>query len=88
MINCKGVTNAFEVTVYETSESGNTLKNINQFSTTENKAVISINPNERRITLNIYLEFCFVLRQRQLFTILNYYKILKVDSEFFIRKEY
>lgn len=51
MINCKGVTNAFEVTVYETSESGNTLKNINQFSTTENKAVISINPNEKFQTI-------------------------------------
>ena len=51
MINCKGVTNAFQVTVYETSESGNTLKNINQFSTTENKAVISINPNEKFQTI-------------------------------------
>jgi glucosylceramidase len=51
MINCKGVTNAFQVTVYETSESGNTLKNINQFSTTESKAVISINPNEKFQTI-------------------------------------
>ena len=51
MINCKGVTNAFQVTVYETSESGNTLKNINQFSTTESKAVISIKPNEKFQTI-------------------------------------
>jgi glucosylceramidase len=33
MINCKGVNNAFEVTVYETSANKNSLTKVNQFST-------------------------------------------------------
>ena len=40
MMNCKGVDSALEVTVYETSESGNALKKVNEFSTSEKKVVI------------------------------------------------
>ena len=47
MINCKGVNNAFEVTVYETSANKNALTKVNQFSTSENKAKITINPAQK-----------------------------------------
>lgn len=47
MMNCKGVNSALEVTVYETSESGNALKKVDQFSSTGSKSVISINPEEK-----------------------------------------
>jgi glucosylceramidase len=51
MINCKGVNSALEVTVYETSESGNALKKVDQFSTSENKVVINLNPEEKFQTI-------------------------------------
>jgi glucosylceramidase len=51
MINCKGVNSALEVTVYETSESGNALKKVNEFSTSENKVVIQLNPEEKFQTI-------------------------------------
>jgi glucosylceramidase len=47
MINCKGINNAIELEVYETSESGNALKKIDQFSSTENKVLININPEKK-----------------------------------------
>jgi glucosylceramidase len=47
MMNCKGVNSALEVTVYETSESGNALKKVDQFSESENKVVIQLNPEEK-----------------------------------------
>ena len=51
MMNCKGVNSALEVTVYETSESGNALKKVDQFSTSENKVVINLNPDEKFQTI-------------------------------------
>jgi len=51
MMNCKGVNSALEVTVYETSQSGNALKKIDQFSASENKVVIHLNPNEKFQTI-------------------------------------
>ena len=51
MMNCKGVNSAFEVTVYETSESGNALKKVNEFSTSENKVEIHLNPEEKFQTI-------------------------------------
>lgn len=51
MINCKGVNSALEVTVYETSESGNALKEVNEFSDSENKVVIQLNPEEKFQTI-------------------------------------
>ena len=51
MMNCKGVNSALEVTVYETSESGNTLKKVDQFSASENKVEIQINPEEKFQTI-------------------------------------
>lgn len=51
MMNCKGVDSAIEVTVYETSESGNALKKVNEFSTSENKIEINLNPDEKFQTI-------------------------------------
>mgnify|MGYP006191839699 FL=1 len=51
MMNCKGVNSALEVTVYETSESGNALKKVNEFSDSENKVVIQLNPEEKFQTI-------------------------------------
>jgi len=51
MMNCKGVDSALEVTVYETSESGNALKKVNEFSTSEKKVVIQLNPEEKFQTI-------------------------------------
>lgn len=51
MINCKGINNAIELEVYETSESGNALTKVDQFSSTENKVVISINPEKKFQTI-------------------------------------
>lgn len=51
MMNCKGVNSALEVTVYETSESGNALKKVDQFSASENKVVIQLNPEEKFQTI-------------------------------------
>jgi glucosylceramidase len=51
MINCKGINNAIELEVYETSESGNALKKIDQFSSTENKVLININPEKKFQTI-------------------------------------
>ena len=51
MMNCKGVNSALEVTVYETSESGNALKKVDQFSASENKVEIQINPEEKFQTI-------------------------------------
>ena len=51
MINCKGVNNAFEVIVYETSANKNALTKVNQFSTSENKAKITINPAQKFQTI-------------------------------------
>ena len=51
MINCKGVNNAFEVTVYETSANKNALTKVNQFSTSENKAKITINTAQKFQTI-------------------------------------
>lgn len=51
MMNCKGVNSALEVTVYETSESGNALKKVDEFSASENKVVIQINPEEKFQTI-------------------------------------
>ena len=53
MMNCKGVDSALEVTVYETSESGNALKKVNEFSTSEKKVVIQLNPEEKFQTITI-----------------------------------
>ena len=50
-MNCKGVNSALEVTVYETSESGNALKKVNEFSDSENKVVIQLNPEEKFQTI-------------------------------------
>lgn len=50
-MNCKGVNSALEVTVYETSESGNALKKIEDFSASENKVVIQLNPEEKFQTI-------------------------------------
>ncbi|HBD27467.1 glycoside hydrolase family 30 protein [Flavobacterium sp.] len=47
MMNCKGVNSALEVTVYETSESGNALTKVDQFSSIESKVTISINPEKK-----------------------------------------
>jgi glucosylceramidase len=44
LIQCK--TDDMTVEVYETSESGNALKPINEFVTSENKLVITLNPEE------------------------------------------
>lgn len=51
MMNCKGVDSALEVTVYETSESGNALKKVNEFSTSENKIEIHLNPEKKFQTI-------------------------------------
>ncbi|MFY7988168.1 MAG: glycoside hydrolase family 30 protein [Flavobacterium sp.] len=51
MMNCKGVNSALEVTVYETSESGNALKKVDEFSASENKVVIQLNPEEKFQTI-------------------------------------
>lgn len=51
MMNCKGVNSAFEVTVYETSESGNALKKVTEFSTSENKVDIHLNSEEKFQTI-------------------------------------
>lgn len=51
MMNCKGVNSVLEVTVYETSESGNALKKVNEFSTSENKVEIHLNPDEKFQTI-------------------------------------
>lgn len=51
MMNCKGVHSALEVTVYETSESGNALKKVNEFSTSENRVEIHLNPYEKFQTI-------------------------------------
>lgn len=51
MMNCKGVDSAIEVTVYETSESGNALKKVNEFSTSENKIEIHLNPEKKFQTI-------------------------------------
>ena len=51
MMNCKGVNSALEVTVYETSESGNALKKVNEFSTSESKVEIHLNPDEKFQTI-------------------------------------
>lgn len=51
MMNCKGVNSALKVTVYETSESGNALKKVDEFSASENKVVIQINPEEKFQTI-------------------------------------
>lgn len=51
MMNCKGVNSTLEVTVYETSESGNALKKVNEFSDSENKVVIQLNPEEKFQTI-------------------------------------
>jgi len=40
-----------EVTVYETSESGNALKKVNEFSTSENKVEIHLNPEVKFQTI-------------------------------------
>jgi glucosylceramidase len=44
--SCK-VAKELKVTVYETSEQGNSLTTINEFSNDENKVVITINPEEK-----------------------------------------
>ncbi|MFN7043730.1 MAG: glycoside hydrolase family 30 protein [Flavobacterium sp.] len=51
MMNCKGVNSALEVTVYETSESGNALKKVDKFSSSESKVVINLNPEEKFQTI-------------------------------------
>jgi glucosylceramidase len=51
MMNCKGVNSALEVTVYETSESGNALTKVEDFSTSENKVVIQLNPEKKFQTI-------------------------------------
>lgn len=51
MMNCKGVNSALEVTVYETSEGGNALKKVDEFSASENKVVIQLNPEEKFQTI-------------------------------------
>lgn len=51
MMNCKGVNSALEVTVYETSEGGHALKKVDQFSASENKVVIQLNPEEKFQTI-------------------------------------
>lgn len=51
MMNCKGVHSALEVTVYETSESGNALKKVNEFSISENRVEIHLNPDEKFQTI-------------------------------------
>ncbi|UGS20116.1 glycoside hydrolase family 30 protein [Flavobacterium cyclinae] len=51
MMNCKGVDSAIEVTVYETSESGNALKKVNEFSTSENKIEIHLIPEKKFQTI-------------------------------------
>ena len=51
MINCKGINNAIELEVYETSESGNALTKVDQFSSTENKVLININPEKKFQTI-------------------------------------
>jgi len=51
MMNCKGVNSALEVTVYQTSESGNALTKVEDFSTLENKVVIQLNPEEKFQTI-------------------------------------
>ena len=51
MMNCKGVNSALEVTVYQTSESGNALTKVEDFSTLENKVVIQLNLEEKFQTI-------------------------------------
>ena len=51
MMNCKGVDSALEVTVYETSESGHALKKVNEFSISNNKIEINLNPEEKFQTI-------------------------------------
>ena len=51
MMNCKGVDSAIEVTVYETSESGNALKKVNEFSKSENKIEIHLIPEKKFQTI-------------------------------------
>jgi glucosylceramidase len=51
MINCKSKKSALDFEVYETSESGNSLTKINEFSTDKNVVNININPNEKFQTL-------------------------------------
>ena len=51
MINCKVKNDALEITVYETSESGNALTKIDQFPTSENKAIINLNPEQKFQTI-------------------------------------
>ena len=51
MMNCKAVDSALEVTVYETSESGNALKKVNEFSKSENKIEIHLIPEKKFQTI-------------------------------------
>jgi glucosylceramidase len=50
MIGCKD-SNELETEVYETSAQGNSLKKITEFSSTENPAVVTINPEEKFQTI-------------------------------------
>ena len=51
MINCATKKNAFEIEVYETSESGNALTKVTEFSADKNVITIHINPEEKFQTI-------------------------------------
>jgi len=51
MINCATKNNAFEMEVYETSESGNALTKVTEFSIDKNAVTININPDEKFQTI-------------------------------------
>lgn len=51
MINCASKKNTLTLEVYETSESGNALTKVTDFSTTTNLVRIDINPNEKFQTI-------------------------------------
>ena len=50
MTNCS-TTKQLEIEVYETSEAGNSLTKVTEFSQNENPAVITINPDEKFQTI-------------------------------------
>jgi glucosylceramidase len=47
----KGINNTSGVTVYETSESGHSLKKVEKFTTSEKKIVIRLLPEEKFQTI-------------------------------------
>ncbi len=51
MYNCKSNKATLEIQVYETSESGNSLTKIDDFSKTEKKVSINLNPDEKFQTI-------------------------------------